>query len=176
LATLHSKQQHLLRISKAKQNQIIGWKDGVFLGTLFGASMTDLEQMVVADRIALARRLRQRGLRLMRSKPPMHRDAISRFYYSMYHSMRAVVYYANHGDDHERHSELPRHIPADFPNQALWANELTSARETRNASDYDPYPKTEAPWAKDAAVLDNSSRRLLLDVVNYLRTKGCRGL
>ncbi len=44
----------------------------------------------------------------MRGRPPMRRVAVGRYYYAMYHAMRAVVYFRTPGDDHEQHSDLPR--------------------------------------------------------------------
>ena len=64
-----------------------------------------------------------------------YRSAISRAYYAMYQSVRAVVFLVTRGDDFEGHSKLPTKIPSDFPNAATWANELKNARVARNCAD-----------------------------------------
>jgi uncharacterized protein (UPF0332 family) len=104
----------------------------------------------------------------------MYRLAVSRYYYAMYHAMRAAAYKYYGGDDHEEHRTLPGKAPDDMPNSALLGNALKNARERRNAADYEPYPKSNAAWMTDATDLRSSARLMLTDVRNYLRVKGCR--
>lgn len=86
--------------------------------------------------------------------------------------MRAVVFLVTQGDDHEEHSKLPSNIPDDFPNKATWANELKTARLTRNAADYDPYPTDSASWeAKSKDILKNA-QSILSVAEAYLVGKG----
>jgi uncharacterized protein (UPF0332 family) len=107
---------------------------------------------------------------------PLHiqRLTISRAYYAMYHSLRAVAYIYHGGDDHQQHSDLPQRLPSDFPDVAIWGNQLKSAREYRNQADYDPYPKSIAYWRDIAQLVDSDSKVLLPLTRNYLRSKGCR--
>jgi len=79
-------------------------------------------------------------------------------------------------DDHEKHSDLPKHIPGDFPNGPGWQNSLKDARERRNAADYDPYPRPTGHWEVDARRIQREAADLLAESRAYLLTKGCRFL
>ena len=83
----------LLRVSTAKRQLIQDWREGISLETDTGRTIDELRQRVVADRLQLAYDFRRRGNALMTLSPPLYRDAVSRFYYAMYHGMRAVVYF-----------------------------------------------------------------------------------
>lgn len=149
------------------------WDEGVYLRTTTGRELADLRDTVVSDRVQFAALLLSRGNRLVASTPPHYRDAISRFYYSMYHAMRAAVYYDYGGDDHQAHSALPRSTPASFPDRELWSNRLKSARERRNGADYDPYPKAESAWRDSAVELQTQAEQLLRVTRRFLRDLGC---
>lgn len=91
------------------------------------------------------------------------RAAISRHYYAMYHSARAVTFADTKGDDHQRHSILPRHLPSTITNVAQLEVELTDARLLRNEADYDPYPIKPPDWELDA-------RRLAVIAASFVLT------
>jgi hypothetical protein len=91
----------------------------------------------------------------------------------MYHAARAVVYFVNAGDDHEAHTDLPKHIPKDFPDRDRWENEIKSARLERNRADYDPYPKADSAYAKAARATLKSAEEFLPIARRYLVKKGC---
>ncbi|MEV8420029.1 HEPN domain-containing protein [Streptomyces niveus] len=129
-----------------------------------------------ADRIALAEDFLTTADRLMRSRPPEFRSAISRYYYSMYHAFRAVAYFNEGGDDKESHSALPGAVPRDFPDSAIWQNELKDARSRRNAADYDPYPILPAAWRDVAKDLQSKTPTLLALAGSYLKKRGCKHL
>lgn len=112
----------------------------------------------------------------MQTSPPLYRDAVSRFYYGMYHGLRAVSYHFHGGDDHEAHSELPRYVPAGFPDADLWSNRLKSARERRNSADYDPHPASPAAWRLIAEELETHATELIATVRHHLRAEGCQYL
>ncbi len=166
----------LQRFAEAKKKMLDDWGEGVSIAARSGHSLEELRHRVVVDRVALAAGCRARGARLLQVDPPLYRDAISRFYYSTYHSFRAVVFFRFGGDDHEKHSDLPSHLPPDFPGLEIWANDLKSARETRNAADYDLYPKAEGAWRADALLLQTTAKDALSAARVYLRTKGCNGI
>lgn len=166
--------ERLLRISKATKSTIQGWAEGVQIETSTGRPISELTDRASADRLALSRSFLKDGEAMMALTPALYRSAISRFYYSMYHAMRAVSYYRHGGDDHERHSVLPGHTPVDFPNQAIWQNALKNARDYRNAADYDPYPKSSASWGTTAQSLATDAKGLLEESRRYLRLKGSR--
>jgi len=126
-----------------------------------------------AVRLLLAKELLQTADKLMRSRPAQYRSAISRYYYSMYHAIRAVVYYVHGGDDHQEHTNLPGHLPPDFVDRALWQNALKDARARRNDADYDPYPLAPGAWRDVARDLRVRARQLVVLAESYLRWKGC---
>jgi uncharacterized protein (UPF0332 family) len=166
----------MLRVSKAKNQLIRNWREGVSLESDTGQTIGDLQQRASADRLQLAYDFRRRGNALMRQSPPLYRDAVSRFYYAMYHAMRAVIYFVEDGDDHEEHHQLPTKMPADFPRASSWANDLKSARERRNSADYEPYPKSNGSWQAHAEELQRRTNDLLPLAKTYLTRKGCRYL
>lgn len=103
----------------------------------------------------------------------MFRVATGRYYYAMYHAMRAVVYFQSSGDDHEQHSQLAGKTPADFPNGAYWQNELKDARLRRNEADYNPYPATDRDFINTARHMRREAHSLLSDANTYLHANGC---
>jgi uncharacterized protein (UPF0332 family) len=166
----------LLRVATAKKQLLQDWREGVSLESATGHTLDALRQRATADRLQLAYDLRRRGNILMGLQPPLYRDAVSRFYYAMYHAMRAVVYFVEAGDDHQEHRELPLKTPPDFPQSAIWTNELKSARERRNSADYEAYPKSNASWRARAEELQRQANLLLPLARSYLARRGCAHL
>jgi uncharacterized protein (UPF0332 family) len=98
---------------------------------------------------------------------------VGRSYYAMYHAVRAVVFLAYGGDDHEAHAKLPGQLPADFSDRTNWENTLKSARFDRNRADYDPYPRTDAAFRTTALETCRAATDLIQECRAYLRGKGC---
>jgi uncharacterized protein (UPF0332 family) len=163
----------LKRVSAAKKRDIEHWDEGRYLETRSGRTIDELWQRAIADRWALANAFRRNADRMMSLQPPLYRDAISRYYYSMYHAMRSVVFFAERGDDFEAHSTLPRYTPPDLHEAERWQNALKDARERRNAADYEAYPKAASAYKSTAEDLQASSSALLTVTRDYLRKKGC---
>lgn len=138
-----------------------------------GVSIRDLARGVAADRWVLARAQRRDGNKLLRLSQPACRCSVSRFYYAMYHCMRAAAYVYHGGDDYQAHSKLAQNVPEDFPDRDAWANRLKNARLTRNAADYDPYPRSDKAWHRKAAAIKTDADALLRVTREYLRGKGC---
>ena len=111
---------------------------------------------------------------MMRSRPTV-RSAIGRFYYSMYHGMRATVFFSYDGDDHQRRETLPRRTPPDFPDSAVLGKPMKDARGYRNDADYDPYPCRHRNLRQAAKELESHAPQALLPIVRaYLKiAKGC---
>lgn len=172
----YAPRQALARVVEAKKRDLRGWNEGLHLERSTGRSIEDLRQRSTADRWKLADQLRLRGNRMMEAQPPLYRDAVSRFYYSMYHAMRAVVFYTEGGDDHEQHTQLPGSTPSDFEDSPLWQNTLKDARERRNAVDYEPYPKSERAHRPTAVDLQGQANDLVRLARSYLQSKGCAHL
>lgn len=126
--------QVLRRIAEANKIQLGNYKEGIYLTKTSGWSVDDLRHEATSDRMKLARHFLDAGDKLFRARPTQHRSAISRYYYCMYHTLRAVAFFHHEGDDHESHSTLPSHVPKDFPNGSSWSNALKSARENRNSA------------------------------------------
>lgn len=171
--SLSSSDDRLLRVSKSKQTDLHRFKAGVNLEKSSGRTIDDLCAQACADRFRLAENFLSYADRLMKSRPAMRRLAVGRYYYSMYHGARAVVFFRTPGDDHEQHSKLPSQMPGDFPRADFWKNELKDARLRRNEADYDPYPADDAAFSSAASLLKTRAHDLISDVRRYLDAKGC---
>ncbi len=176
MAKIRLSHARLKRIGEAPAVLLGNWREGVSLAGDSGLSIDTLKLGVAVARWKLAAEYRRDAKKLARLPSPPFRSVISRFYYAMYHSMRAACYVFHDGDDHESHSDLPLHIPNDFPNAATWKNTLKGARLARNAADYDPYPKSSNIWQKRAEAIRKDAEALFAETRNYLRSKGCTGL
>ena len=163
----------LSRLVEGTSEQINYWKEGVSLQKDSGRTIPELINRAAADRWYLAYEHRHNANKLLKSKPPLYRSAISRYYYSMYHAMRVCVFVSHGGDDHQEHGKLPLHIPSDFPSGANWQNMLRNARVLRNRADYEPYPKSNIAWKQDALDLKKDADLLLSKARTYLQNKGC---
>lgn len=161
----------LLLISKASQETLKGFSQGVQLSVRSGKSIDELKARVAMDRLRLAGMHLKAAYSAARAQPAQQRAAISRAYYSMYHAARAATYLAIGGDDHEQHSVLPGKLPADFPKSDEWKNKLKDARLERNRADYDPYPGGDVEFGDTAKRLVEDARSFMKLARAYLRTK-----
>jgi uncharacterized protein (UPF0332 family) len=166
-------EQALLRVCKADKKTLNLFAEGIYLEGLTARTLRELQDQVSADRLRLATGLLHAGDRLVRSRPPHYRSAVSRYYYCMYHAVRAVVYYVHGGDDYDAHSALPSQIPPDFVDSALWQNSLKDGRAHRNDADYDAYPVNRSVWRGVATDMGVQATQLLSLSEQYLRGKGC---
>jgi uncharacterized protein (UPF0332 family) len=176
MARIRLSHARLKRIGEAHASLLENWREGVSLTSDSGLTIEALKLGVASARWKLAAEYRRDAKKLLKLSRPPFRSVISRFYYAMYHSMRAVCYVFHDGDDHQSHSNLPLHIPDDFPDAAIWRNTFKNARLTRNAADYDPYPKSGKIWQRQAEAIRTDAEALLAETRNYLRSKGCAGL
>lgn len=168
-------QQRLLRISKSNKRELGYFSEGESLASAFGTSITDLTHQAAADRLILGEHFLNIANLLRKSRSPAldWRTAIGRYYYSMYHSMRAVSYFYVGGDDCQDHTKLFSSIPPDFPDHSIRSNELKNARLWRNEADYDPYPQSTDHFKKIAANLHPIANTFVSECRNYLSSKGC---
>ncbi len=166
----------LLRVSKGDRRLLSALEEGVYLTSITARTIADLRQQAVADRLQLAEHFHATANKLLRTRPPQPRSAVSRYYYAMYHATRAIVFFVHGGDDHEKHSNLPGQMPPDFVDAAIWQNNLKDARGRRNEADYDPYPLAAASFLPAARDLQGRSADLLIAARAYLKTKGCAHL
>lgn len=166
--------KRLSRLARASNEQTKSWKEGVSLQDEFGQTIPELINRAAADRWYFAYEHRHNANKLLESKTPLYRSAISRFYYSMYHAIRACVFVSHQGDDYERHSDLLKYNKlSGFPSNLNWQNILKDARELRNRADYDPYPKSNIAWKQDALDLKKDADLFLSTTRTYLRQEGC---
>ena len=148
-------------------------KEGPSIESELSRQVDDVMAQTVADRLALADEFLDMAERLHRMRSDMSRPAIARYYYAMYHAMRAASYQYLGGDDYEQHTVLSaKGIPQDYPNKLFAANELNYARSLRNEADYEQYPvarsyfKAEVKTLRPIAIAFVKSARL------YVTSKG----
>lgn len=166
-------QERLVRVAKAKNGHLRLWREGANLVQQGGQPVDDLLKLAAVARWRFAYALRGEGNRGLRLTPPMYRFAVTRFYYAMYHAMRAVMFVEYDGDDHEQHNVLPTKEVANIPQATGWQNKLKDARTYRNQADYDPYPLSDVAWRDAALQLRAHANELLILSRTYLSTKGC---
>lgn len=165
-------QSDLRFLSALKASRIDDLKAGASVVSRTGYPIDDLVARVAIDRLTLAAAMHREAISSLKRSPPPFRHVISRAYYAMYQTFRGVVFLVNRGDDHEQHSELPRHLPVDFPGRAFWENALKDARLERNKADYEPYPRGHASFSQAAQTVCKNSQQLRSVARGYFRTKG----
>jgi hypothetical protein len=161
-------------LSELEARRIGDLKMGIALGTRTGYQMADLIAKVALDRLSLAAALHREARAALNRNPRSCRNVISRSYYAMYQTFRGIVFYVTQGDDHEKHSILPQHLPRDFPAVGYWENALKSARLERNRADYEPYPRDDSVFAQRALAIYKDSHQLRIAARAYLRGKGLK--
>jgi len=127
----------------------------------FHLPVDDLVRQAVSDRLRLAAEHLRHGDDLLLAGA--FRASVGRHYYAMYHAARAIVFGVCGGDDFERHSTLPRNLPAAMLDVGTLEAELTEARLLRNQADYDPYPSTDTEWEIDARSLGATAAGFVSD-------------
>jgi len=139
-------------------------------GRRYPFPVADLVRQATSDRLQLAGgHLRSADTQLLHGQ---YRSSISRHYYAMYHSARAITYASIVGDDHQQHAKLPRHLPSALPNRIQMEIDLSDARLLRNSADYDPYPATDAEWETDARGLSVTAAIFVQACENFALQQG----
>lgn len=100
------------------------------------------------------------------------RCAIGRYYYAMFQSARALAFIDSGGDDNNDHQKLPGQLPQALANRNRLANDLKTARNTRNRADYDPYPTAPIDWQPIALDLKKSAASFVAACDSYLKAMG----
>jgi uncharacterized protein (UPF0332 family) len=132
--------------------------------------VADVVRQVTSDRLGMAGSHLRAADQLLQNG--IFRASISRHYYAMYHTARAVVFAEAQGDDHQQHGVLARKLPSNLPKKALREAQLTDARLLRNEADYDPYPMSEALWADDAQALGATASEFISELEEFALTTG----
>lgn len=172
----HPPKQIVSQVARAKTQEIKQWRTGATFVSESGHSVDLLCCKAAEARWKFSEVLRKEGIRCMSLNPPAYRIAVNRFYYSMYHSLRSVVYLSIKGDDYQEHRLLPTNVPDEFPRSDIWKNRLKDARETRNRADYEPFPRTDPIWKNTAEELQDYAQELSSITKSYLRDKGCNSI
>jgi len=100
-------------------------------------------------------------------KPVLHRDAVSRAYYAVYHAARAVAF-LNPGDDYEHHDKVANGLPLDLPDVELWRNKIKDARLKRNEADYEPFMNSNPSFRLASAAITKTATEFLAVCSTYL--------
>jgi uncharacterized protein (UPF0332 family) len=166
-------EQELLRLQKFKKHQINLMQNGVRLEGLAGARIEDLLRQASSARFTLAKRFLRSSRYLMSHRPVLHRDVVSRAYYSIYHSARAVSFLTHPGDDYEEHDKVANGLPADLPDVELWRNKIKDARLKRNEADYEPYMSSDPQFKRASAATLSLAGDFIGVCSTYLRSQGC---
>jgi uncharacterized protein (UPF0332 family) len=164
----------LLLIVKGDTKSIQNFGFAIHAHNRSGHDLDTLLEHAARDRFRFAQENLKWARAAIQSASPQNRVGLARAYYAMYHAARAVVFYVERGDDFEAHSELPKHLPNNFPNRAQWENSLKNARLERNRADYDPYPKSDRTFGIIARSILTSAEDFLVLAKRYLIQKGCR--
>jgi uncharacterized protein (UPF0332 family) len=162
----------LLFISKSPKAQLKLLHQGAGLVTSTGKSIEELRHTATHARLILAEDMLLCARKAVRGRVPDLRGSISRAYYSMYHTFRAVVFYAHGNDDHEEHSVLPKNLPRNFPNRNDWENKLKNARLERNKADYDPGSQRAIDFKVIAKPIIQDANEALIVARAYLTSEG----
>lgn len=165
-------EKELAIITRAKREKLIVWEEGASYAISTGFDIGRLRELACIDRIEFAVRFLDAARQASLNPTPAYRLVLNRSYYAMYHAARAVVFFIHGGDDHEKHSELPRQLPKDFPNRPQWESDLTGARVRRNEADYGPYPKDETLFSLAATSQLALAEQFVPLASSYLRLKG----
>lgn len=166
MPSLTLEDQVLLHISTSKRESLLSYSGGG--QTRHPLPYNEMMKRVVSDRLALAgMHLRTGDLMLDAGQ---YRTSISRHYYAIYHAGRAVAFFDFSGDDHERHAELPNHIPSGISGSGEWSRRLNEARLTRNMADYDLYPVQSAAWHEDASNISIQASRFIAECQNFFES------
>jgi len=111
--------------------------------------------------------------RVLVDRSRLWRSTVSRAYYAVYNSSRAIRLYAygrvkEGGDDHRHVGELPD----DFPERNQWSPFLNQLRFERDRCDYDPGSDVRTSLSDDPRSLVRRAEEFLSETREYLRERG----
>lgn len=170
--TLTADDERWRSLAKVESRRVKSFREWIALDARWGRGLDDLIHQVSFDRILLAEEFLEMGDAMVRARRDFSRSSVSRYYYAMYHGLRAVAFQSSEGDDHDDHSKLERGVPNDYPNRALVVNRLKDARIWRNEADYDPYPQTGGYFSSTETALKPLAHQTVAEARAYLRSKG----
>lgn len=166
-------EERLHRITKLPNKLVLFMREGVSLEADLSRPLSDAMDQTVADRLNLSDEFLSMAQVLMRSRTDLSRAAIARFYYAMYHAMRAASYQHFEGDDYESHSDLSsKGVPPDYPLRNIASNDLKDARTLRNEADYEQYPFNQGYFKAQAKALQPIATAFVQKARVYVTSKG----
>ena len=160
----------LAKWCQLRSNQIEHVRLGVERIAKANVSVSDFVTEVVSDRLSLAAKHLRSAKRLQEIRGEQ-RSAISRAYYCMYNSARAIVFFKESGDIDD-HKKVAEKLPEDFPDAKTWAKRLTNARLARNNADYSPYPRKAPGLNRQCRDILTWAELFLKTVKGYLAAEG----
>ncbi|MBR0969608.1 HEPN domain-containing protein [Bradyrhizobium japonicum] len=166
-------EHELFKLQKFKKNQINHMQNGVRLAGLAGVPLEDLLRQASSARLKLAKRFLRSSRHLMSHRPVLYRDVVSRAYYSIYHSARAVSFLSHPGDDYEEHDKVATGLPPDLPDVEVWRNKIKDARLKRNEADYEPFMVSDPQFKRASATVLSTANDFIVVCSTYLRSEGC---
>lgn len=170
---LTAAEQRLHRVTELERRSLSLMQEGVSIEAALSRTLADAMAQAVADRLNLADEFIHMADALMRSRHDLARAAIARYYYAMYHAMRAAAYQHHSGDDFEAHTVLStKGVPDDYPSSNVASNELKDARLLRNEADYDQYPSDPKHFSARARDLRPIATRFVATARQYVTSKG----
>lgn len=173
MMALTATEQRLHRVTELERKNLALMQEGVSIEAALSRTLADAMAQAVADRLKLADDFIAMAEALMRSRHNLARAAIARYYYAMYHAMRAAAYQHHAGDDFEAHSVLStKGVPPDYPSSNVASNELKDARLLRNEADYDQYPVDPKYFASRARALRPIASQFVATARQYVTSKG----
>jgi uncharacterized protein (UPF0332 family) len=167
-------ENELLKLQKFNKNQINLLQNGVRLVGVAGRPIEDLLRDASSARFKLAKSFLRSSNRLISHKPALHRDVVSRAYYAIYHSARAVSFLTHPGDDYEHHDKVASGLPSDLSNVEVWRNKIKDARLKRNEADYEPFLSSDPTFRKASLATNKLAVEFVGVCAIYLKGKGCR--
>lgn len=167
---------NLLRFSKSTISNINFVKEWEATLRTTHATVDNVISIITVERMSLARQFLETARHQKRRRPPALRESISKSYYALYHSLRAVVFVEEGGDDYNAHSELPKRIPTGFPSRDIWKSKITEARIARNQADYDCLGISESDLRSMAEDTLRDAELFIPLAETYLRRLGVAGV
>jgi len=153
-------ESELLRLLQSERRTIEAFRFGASLEV---RAAKPLGQLIAEGSVA---RLQLAELHLSHAREATARHAyravVSRAYYSMYHSFRAVVFVVHDGDDFQTIDKLTRKLPQPYPVTTTGRMRLMGVRLVRNEADYEPYPLGDAAFRDAATLLIQHAEEALL--------------
>lgn len=136
---------------------------------LDAAKLQNIVDELTLDRFNLAKEFLSQAQAQDLSTVNGQKIAISRGYYAMYQSGRAIIFHYGRADI-EGHEEVVKRLPSTLPNRVHWSFRLNEWRDKRNQVDYSPYPNGNLYVIAQQVLVE--AEDFLSLCAQFLRTRG----